>query len=237
MSCLFDRIPKNSEISQNHRKISWVDSKLTIRFYFCNKPASEAKKPRKPPPNASYLRFDLLRRLGFEWVPKRSSVLVPEPATIQTTLQGEKEQTGSGKSPLAPSPIVSAAPVPISKPSDDKAEVESGDVPIRDRLLKSRVQVFLPEYLKYFMGTVVRIDNLKEKSIRVRFDHGDEHWFLPQQVVPLLPEFDRDDVESCSFCFKQCVLFKCSRCKSVAYCGKDCQAADWRVHKPDCKRD
>jgi hypothetical protein len=31
-------------------------------------------------------------------------------------------------------------------------------------------------------------------------------------------------------------LKKCSQCKSVQYCSKECQAADWRAgHKVECK--
>jgi hypothetical protein len=28
----------------------------------------------------------------------------------------------------------------------------------------------------------------------------------------------------------------CAACFSVHYCGRECQAADWRAHKPSCKR-
>ncbi|KAK7734365.1 hypothetical protein SLS57_000059 [Botryosphaeria dothidea] len=31
-------------------------------------------------------------------------------------------------------------------------------------------------------------------------------------------------------------LNRCSRCRAVAYCSKDCQYAHWPTHKPDCKR-
>ena len=31
-------------------------------------------------------------------------------------------------------------------------------------------------------------------------------------------------------------LKKCGSCKCVAYCGKQCQRADWRRHKGECKR-
>ena len=29
---------------------------------------------------------------------------------------------------------------------------------------------------------------------------------------------------------------KCSRCKEVAYCSKECQASSWKTHKNDCKK-
>ena len=30
-------------------------------------------------------------------------------------------------------------------------------------------------------------------------------------------------------------LLKCTRCKAVAYCGKECQRADWKKHRMECK--
>lgn len=41
---------------------------------------------------------------------------------------------------------------------------------------------------------------------------------------------------TCSHCHKQVeVLNRCSACKSVAYCGKECQKEDWKNHKAVCK--
>jgi hypothetical protein len=31
-------------------------------------------------------------------------------------------------------------------------------------------------------------------------------------------------------------LLLCGRCKKSQYCSKDCQKADWKSHKPDCKQ-
>lgn len=31
-------------------------------------------------------------------------------------------------------------------------------------------------------------------------------------------------------------LQQCGRCKKVRYCGKGCQAEDWKAHKPFCAR-
>jgi ankyrin repeat protein len=31
-------------------------------------------------------------------------------------------------------------------------------------------------------------------------------------------------------------IMKCTGCKQVRYCGKECQLAHWQAHKADCKR-
>ena len=44
---------------------------------------------------------------------------------------------------------------------------------------------------------------------------------------------------TCSHCgivSSQRALRKCSRCKAVAYCGRDCQVAHWSKHKCVCKK-
>ena len=41
---------------------------------------------------------------------------------------------------------------------------------------------------------------------------------------------------SCAFCSTgNTNLSKCSRCRSVVYCSKDCQKSHWKAHKPNCK--
>lgn len=48
------------------------------------------------------------------------------------------------------------------------------------------------------------------------------------------------DVLLCSVCSAATTpgtpLLLCGRCKSVRYCGPECQKADWKMHKQDCKR-
>ena len=44
-----------------------------------------------------------------------------------------------------------------------------------------------------------------------------------------------ESASSCSHCGNQpAKLQQCSRCKQVAYCGADCQNADWKKHKKKC---
>lgn len=41
---------------------------------------------------------------------------------------------------------------------------------------------------------------------------------------------------ACGFCgAEKKNLSKCSRCKSVFYCSKECQKSHWKAHKPNCK--
>jgi hypothetical protein len=49
-------------------------------------------------------------------------------------------------------------------------------------------------------------------------------------------------VRACANCgvttkvMEQGKLMECSSCRSVRYCGRACQKADWPAHKPTCKR-
>ena len=40
---------------------------------------------------------------------------------------------------------------------------------------------------------------------------------------------------TCANCPKQGKV-KCSVCKAVRYCGRECQKAHWKAHKKDCKK-
>ncbi len=37
----------------------------------------------------------------------------------------------------------------------------------------------------------------------------------------------------CRCCGKAASL-RCSKCRKVFYCGKECQARDWPIHKKEC---
>eukprot|EP01114_Cavostelium_apophysatum_P014995 TRINITY_DN4004_c0_g1_i1.p1 TRINITY_DN4004_c0_g1~~TRINITY_DN4004_c0_g1_i1.p1 ORF type:complete len:263 (+),score=7.41 TRINITY_DN4004_c0_g1_i1:25-789(+) len=42
--------------------------------------------------------------------------------------------------------------------------------------------------------------------------------------------------DRCENCGKSGNTKKCGACSSVRYCGRECQAANWPVHKPKCKK-
>lgn len=45
------------------------------------------------------------------------------------------------------------------------------------------------------------------------------------------------DNNTCFRCAKVEAASLCARCKKVKYCGRDCQVADWKTHKPFCKKE
>ena len=51
------------------------------------------------------------------------------------------------------------------------------------------------------------------------------------RMAPLMPEATR-----CSACGEPAAK-KCSRCKAVWYCGRQCQVQHWPVHKVDCDKE
>lgn len=80
MTSLFDRIPKNSDLDSNRRRIQWVENKLQVIITSTKKPLKAVKKA--PPWNFRYLRADLLERLGWKWAPKPSPPVVASQPSI-----------------------------------------------------------------------------------------------------------------------------------------------------------
>src|SRR5437879_4306456 len=54
-------------------------------------------------------------------------------------------------------------------------------------------------------------------------------------IVKFIPSFATVDLKAnelyCNYCFKKAdKLHRCSHCKFVRYCSKECQAKDWNDH-------
>lgn len=45
-----------------------------------------------------------------------------------------------------------------------------------------------------------------------------------------------EKAETCAVCGKKGKVLRCAKCKYAAYCGKECQRADWASHKKECKK-
>ena len=57
------------------------------------------------------------------------------------------------------------------------------------------------------------------------------------KCITLIDQPPATSVHSCAFCGVGGKLFKCTRCHSAWYCGRDHQRADWKLqHKLACKR-
>ncbi len=54
-------------------------------------------------------------------------------------------------------------------------------------------------------------------------------WFQGFKVKAPYPTWN-----ICQLCYKNSTLFRCSACKTVKYCSKQCQIMDWSNHKDDC---
>ena len=50
----------------------------------------------------------------------------------------------------------------------------------------------------------------------------------------LIEELEDNDVGECPVCNKVAET-KCTACKAVFYCSRDCQKKHWKAHKFDCK--
>ena len=73
-----------------------------------------------------------------------------------------------------------------------------------------------------------------------RFSFGVFFWLLSDQKIVKMPEFIQPvtDRQSCYKCHKTVTgrkrFSKCSKCHAIAYCGKQCQVADWPRHAFNC---
>lgn len=48
--------------------------------------------------------------------------------------------------------------------------------------------------------------------------------------------FADNETPSCSTCGEEKASKKCSKCKKVQYCDRECQRLHWFAHKKECER-
>jgi hypothetical protein len=59
----------------------------------------------------------------------------------------------------------------------------------------------------------------------------------PDDVVRVILEFLGAQLELCGKCGREAEkMQKCSVCKLVRYCSRECQRQDWKEHKKSCKK-
>jgi hypothetical protein len=56
-----------------------------------------------------------------------------------------------------------------------------------------------------------------------------------QKMMEELGNEAEAEMTACKVCYKVEGAQKCARCRTVSYCGKECQKKDWKRHKPVCK--
>ncbi len=57
---------------------------------------------------------------------------------------------------------------------------------------------------------------------------------LEEHVIEVLQQFGSKMGKCCNVCGKQDGTTKCSACKLIYFCGKECQQKDWNLHKKFC---
>ncbi|KAK7681331.1 hypothetical protein QCA50_015422 [Cerrena zonata] len=101
------------------------------------------------------------------------------------------------------------------------------------------------QQVKDNLAVIIRNDTINAQ--RAQQAHGSQDGNFRRDVVQArntrvdaFGDISVDDTisiatDSCGSCGKREVkLSRCSKCKKVAYCGRDCQTADWKSHKAAC---
>ena len=58
------------------------------------------------------------------------------------------------------------------------------------------------------------------------------------EFIPSVPfDFWDEGENKCRSCgSKEGTLLRCTQCKAVMYCGRECQTTDWKKHRKECKK-
>lgn len=104
----------------------------------------------------------------------------------------------------------------------------------RIRTYEETVQ-FLKEFIKavpYFekeFNTLNKVMKIFPDSLKKKFNR------INELIKPTIPK-KFTCFKHCRCCDKKSTK-KCSRCKNVYYCSRECQKKDWKFHKTECKEE
>nr|SVE91141.1 EOG090X06BA [Daphnia sinensis] len=108
--------------------------------------------------------------------------------------------------------------------------------------LKQRPSDGFPEFLDNFIRESVRTFPFKETTIfrqlLVNLSKTKQDSPLALNLLTSCINGQRgfQDDDSCATCGQEKVASKCSVCKSVQYCNRDCQKLHWSIHKKECDK-
>ncbi len=72
---------------------------------------------------------------------------------------------------------------------------------------------------------------ITNNNFAYKFDTNDNH-DNELKVFNFVPTYDN----WCLGCSNKNAQFRCSKCKSVYFCNKECQKKCWKIHKKHCQR-
>lgn len=108
--------------------------------------------------------------------------------------------------------------------------------------LKQRQSDGFPEFMDNFIRESIRTFPFKETTIfrqlLVNLSKTKEETPLALNLLTSCINGQRgfQDDDACATCGQEKVASKCSICKSVQYCNRDCQKLHWSIHKKECDK-
>lgn len=131
-----------------------------------------------------------------------------------------------------------------------KEKQQHPDKPIAD-VINQFVKAFLrqrtdgfPEFMDSFIREAIRTFPFKEttvfRQLLLGLSKTKQEADSPLALSPLVSCINGQrgfqDDDCCATCGQEKVTNKCSICKSVKYCNRDCQKMHWFVHKKVCDK-
>jgi len=82
----------------------------------------------------------------------------------------------------------------------------------------------------------------EKMTVDMKFQNAIKQLYMAQSATrvaagrpPLPPDGTYSDVKICRNCYTASEhVMRCSVCKAIYYCSRECQKADWKRHKEDC---